>query len=219
MKKFDPLGWIENIVPMPWLHRIIRATMVAIVLVFLVLRIRQYHNFFWKTLWLAETLLFVVLLIAFLVRRDPVDRSRGIREILIPLIGSALPFLLLLTRPNAWITENINRLAAIFLCMTMSTGFTAWAMWVLRHSFSITVEARSLVTRGPFQWVRHPVYLGEMLSATAVVVWRWSWMNTGILLLFGIIQLLRSRWEESKLMKVFPDYRVFAAKSRWFWNA
>jgi len=218
MIKFDPLGWIEHIVPMPWLHRIIRAAMVSVVLVFLVLRIRQYHDFFSKPLWLAETLLFVVLLIAFTVRRDPVNRSQGFREIIIPLVGSLLPFLMLLTRPNPWIAGNANRLVAVFLCMTISTGITAWSMWVLRHSFSITVEARSLVTRGPFRWVRHPVYLGEVLSAAAVVVWRWSWMNFAVLMLFVIIQLLRSWWEESKLMMAFPDYRFFASRSWWFWQ-
>lgn len=191
---------------------------VIIVSVFLVLRVGQYHNYFWKPLWAAETLLFIVLIIAFIVRHNPVERSYGIKEIIVPLIGSVLPFGLLGTIPNIWITGNTTLLTVIFLWMTLATVITIWGMWVLRHSFSITVEVRALVTCRPYCWVRHPVYMGEILAAAAVLVWRWSWLNSAIFLLFVIIQLLRSRWEESKLKKAFPAYNELLAKSRWLWN-
>jgi protein-S-isoprenylcysteine O-methyltransferase Ste14 len=218
MNARDPLGWFARIVPMQLLHRIIRGFMIAVLLVFLFLRIRHYHTFFWKPLWLAETLLFVVLIIAFTIRQDPVDRSRGIKEIVVPLIGSALPFVLLRTEPSFRIAGNRGVLTAIFVWMTFATGLTTWGMWTLRRSFSITVEARELVIIGPYRWVRHPVYLGEMLSAAAVLVWRWSLLNLAVFALFTAIQLLRSRWEETKLLNSFPAYRKFAARSRWFWR-
>ncbi|MDF1554749.1 MAG: methyltransferase, partial [Deferrisomatales bacterium] len=85
------------------------------------------------------------------------------------------------------------------------------------RSFSITVEARALVSRGPYRWVRHPVYLGEMATAAAVALWRWSPRNGVLLALFVAVQLLRSRWEEEKLARVFPAYRVLCRHSRWFW--
>jgi protein-S-isoprenylcysteine O-methyltransferase Ste14 len=218
MIRFDPIGWFEHIVPLPWLHRIIRMAALAVILGFLVVRIGQYHNYFWKPLWAAETLLFTVVVIAFIVRINPVDRSQGIKEIIVPLIGSALPFGLLRTYPSLWIIEDTSRLTAVFLWMTLATFLTTWAMWTLRRSFSITVEARELVTRGPYRWVRHPVYLGEILAASSVVVWRWSWLNLAILTLFVFIQMLRARLEESKLKKAFPDYGNALAGSRWFWN-
>jgi len=218
MIRFDPIGWFERIIPSEWMHRIIRLSAFVIILYFLIIRIGQYHNYFFKPLWLVETLLFTVLVIAFIVRSNPVDRSQGIREIIIPLIGSFLPFCLLKTHPSTLIAGDAGLLTAVFLWMTLATSLTTWGMWTLRHSFSITVEARGLVTRGPYRWVRHPVYLGEILAATSVVVWRWSWINLAILLLFVIIQLLRSRLEESKLEKVFPVYRDILSKSRWFWK-
>jgi protein-S-isoprenylcysteine O-methyltransferase Ste14 len=218
MIKFDPLGWFEHIIPMRWLYRIIRVCALAAVTWFLVVRISQYNYFFCKPLWAAETLLFIVLVIAFIVRSNPVDRSQGIKEIVIPLIGSVLPFGLLRTYPSTWMVGNISLLTTIFLWMTFSTGFTVWGMWALRHSFSITVEARRLVTSGPYRWVRHPVYLGEILTAAAVTVWRWSWQNVAILLIFVTIQLVRACMEESKLVKVFPGYRDSLGRSMWFWK-
>ncbi len=218
MRTFDPFAWFERIISAQWLHRIIRAGAVVVSLAFLVVRIRHYHDYAFKLLWLAETLLYSVLVIAFLVRRDPVDRSRGVFEIIVPLIGSVLPFGLLLTRPSVWIIENKVLMTAVFTWMTLSTVFTAWGMWVLRRSFSITVEARVLVTEKPYCWVRHPIYLGEILAAAAVVVWRWSLPNVGIFLLFVTIQLLRARKEEVKLARTFPAYRDFVGRSWWFWR-
>jgi len=59
----------------------------AVVLGFLVVRIRQYHDYAFKPLWLAEALLFAVLGIAFMVRSDHVDRSSGVVEIIVPAEG------------------------------------------------------------------------------------------------------------------------------------
>ncbi len=216
MNQFDPFGQFERIVPAQWLHRIIRAGMLLVVLFFLVMRIRQYDTFLFKPLWAAETLLYVILAIAFAVRSDPVDRSRGVAEMIIPLTGSVLPFTLLFQTPGAWILGKPVLLKVVFCWMAFATGFTAWSIWTLRRSFSITVEARTLVTRGPYRWVRHPVYLGEILAAAAVVAWRWSLLNLAILVLFVIIQLYRARLEESKLRRMFPEYTTFSSGSKWF---
>lgn len=218
MRTFDPFAWLEQIISAPWVHRIIRAGALAVVLVFLVVRIRHYHDYAFKPLWLAETLLFAVLAFAFMVRRDPVDRSRGVVEIIVPLIGSVLPFGLLLTRPGIWVIEHKFLMTVVFSWMTLSTMFTAWSMWVLRRSFSITVEARVLVTRGPYSLVRHPIYLGEILASAAVVVWRWSLLNVGMFILFVTIQLFRAQREETKLTRTFPAYRDLSSRSWWFWR-
>jgi protein-S-isoprenylcysteine O-methyltransferase Ste14 len=106
----------------------------------------------------------------------------------------------------------------ISLWMTIVTLFTTWGMWTIRRSFSITVEARTLVTAGPYRRIRHPVYLGEMMATLAVMVWRLSALNIMIFVLFVIIQLSRAYLEERKLLSAFPDYREFADGSWWFWK-
>jgi len=213
MNNFDPFGWMEQFMPAQWLHRIIRASMLAVMLCFLVMRLGQYHTFFFKPLWLADTLLFAVLAIAFIVRRDPVGRSRGVAEIIVPLVGSVLPFGLLTTPPSIWMSGNNTLLITISLWMTIATIFTTWSMWILRPSFSITVEARALVTAGHYRWIRHPVSRGEVMAAFAVMVWRVSILNIMIFTLFVIIQALRARGEECKPLSIFPDYRNFAKRN------
>jgi len=215
--QFDPFGWLARVVSEALLHRLIRAGMIVILAVFLVMRVREYYLFALKPLWLAETLLFAVLIADFLLRTIPRDRSRGVREIIFPLVTSLLPFALLLSPPVSWVVASQTLLFGIFWWMTAATGLTVWGMWTLRCAFSITVEARTLVTDGPYRFVRHPVYLGEMLTAAGVAVLRLSPLNVLIFVLIVALQLMRSRWEEAKLARNFPEYRDFAARSPWFW--
>ncbi len=214
---FDPFGWLTRWIPEGILHGCVRAAAVAVLAGFLVLRVGQYHQFALKPLWAVETLLFAVLIAGYLVRRSPVDRARGIKEILVPLLGAVLPFGLLTSPPHPLVASSPVVLHAVFWWMTAATAFTVWGLGTLGRSFSITVEARAPVCGGPYRWVRHPVYLGEMATAVAVALWRWSLPNGVLLVLFIAVQLLRSRWEEEKLARVFPAYQILRQRSRWFW--
>lgn len=215
MGGFDPFGWCEKLIPARYLHLFIRLGVIFILIVFLIHRIGQYKDFLVKPLWVVETLLFVVFLVSYIIRMDPVERSKGYREIVVPLIGGVLPFLLLLTPPSQWIASSPYKVHAVLYWMTAASSLTLWGLWTLRRSFSITVEARGLVTGGPYRWVRHPIYLGEMLTAGGVLVWRFSLENLVIFIIFVQIQILRARWEEGKLMKIFKEYAYYAAQSRW----
>ena len=216
--KFDPFGTVSRYLPERLLHRLIRIAMAGILAVFLWQRIRQYDLFAVKALWLAETALFAVLIIAFLCRTNPVQRSSGVQEIIIPLLGSALPFALLLAPPAPLVTNNRTLFSVLLWGMAAATILTVAGMWTARRAFSITVEARILVTGGPYRLIRHPIYTGEMLAAAAVAGIRFSLQNMAILSLFVAIQLYRSRLEETKLRSTFPGYRDFAAGSWWFWK-
>lgn len=214
---FDPFGVLAHHVPEALIHRLIRAIMVAVLLAFLVLRVTRYSDYRVKALWLVETILFIVLVAAFLCRAPPVDRARGAREIIVPLVGSALPFALLLSPPATFATSRPWLLSALLWEMTSATTLTVAGMWQLRRAFSITIEARVLITGGPYRLVRHPIYLGEMLAAAGVATIRLSAANLLILLLFVTLQLLRARGEEEKLARNFPAYGAYATRSRWFW--
>jgi protein-S-isoprenylcysteine O-methyltransferase Ste14 len=217
MKEFDPFGWLEKFFPAHFLHRLIRIGIIVILIIFLVHRISLYSYYLVKPLWVTETLIYVVFLVSYTIRIDPIERSQGLKEIIIPLIGSVLPFALLLSPPNLLTAGNWLMIYIIFYWMTAATALTIWGLWMLRCSFSITVEVRALITNGPYRWIRHPVYLGEILTALAVTVWRFSALNVVIFTLFVIIQLLRARREEAKLSRVFAAYSIYAARVKWIW--
>ena len=128
-----------------------------------------------------------------------------------------MPFALLFSPPARFVLANHTLNISIFWIMALSTAFTVWGMWSLKRSFSITVEARELVTEGPYRFIRHPIYTGEILATSAVAVWRFSWLNAGLLFLFVILQLARARMEEEKLKRNFPAYEEYAEKVWWVW--
>jgi len=216
---FDPFGWLARFIPERRLHHLLRAGGVILFGAFLVLRLRQYQSFLLKPLWAAETAIFATLLLAYVVRTEPRERSRGVKEILLPLATAALPFALLAAPPSLAVTARRPLLLAVFWAMTFSSALTAWGIWTLRRSFSITVEARDLVTEGPYRWVRHPVYLGEVLSAAVVTAWRPSLTNGVLWVLFAGLQVYRSRLEERKLALAFPEaYPSWARRTWWLWR-
>jgi protein-S-isoprenylcysteine O-methyltransferase Ste14 len=213
---FDPFGWIEKWIPARWLHSIIRIFILTVLCVFLTVHLRRYDHYVLKPLWITEGFIYVTFFLIYSVRTDPRDRSRGFMEIVLPLIGAVLPFALLLSPPVHWIAGFPFRQYLIFYWMALSSCLTLWGLWTLRRSFSITVEVRSLIARGPYRWIRHPIYLGEILAAGAVMIWRFSVINLFIWAAFVCIQMVRARLEERKLRSYFPEYDA-CMKGKWFW--
>jgi len=215
---FDPFGWF-GFLPERLRHRLLQAFVIAVCAALLVLRVREWPHFLFKPLWFAEVLIYVVFIWMYAVRIEPVDRSRGMREIILPLVAGALPFAFLLFPVNREVVSTRERAMALFAAMTLFTSLTIWGMFTLRRAFSVTVEARTLVTGGPYRLVRHPIYTGEALTGAMVVILRFTPANAALFALFIALQLFRSRLEEGKLLRVFPDYRDSVGKSWWFWKA
>lgn len=103
---------------------------------------------------------------------------------------------------------------------TIGLVYSVWGLAYLRRSFSITPEARRLVTGGPYRLSRHPVYLGEITTAIGVNVATAGWPGVLALAYFIGAELLRMRWEEGVLAKAFPaDYPAYAERvPRYFPN-
>ena len=103
---------------------------------------------------------------------------------------------------------------------TIGLVYSVWGLAFLRRSFSITPEARRLVTGGPYRLSRHPVYLGEIATAIGVNLATAGWPGALALVYFVGAELLRMRWEEGVLSKAFPaDYPAYAARvPRYFPN-
>ena len=149
MEEFDPFGWLEKYLPARIIHLLIRISIIAVLIVFLIHRISSYDLYIFKPLWVVETLIFIIFLIIYLIRKDPVNRSRGIKEIIVPLTGGMLPFALLFSPPNVLIAGNLIAIQIIFYWMTAATTLTVWGLWTLRRSFSITVEVRDFSNKRP----------------------------------------------------------------------
>ena len=88
-----------------------------------------------------------------------------------------------------------------------------WSAWYLGKSFSLLPQARTLVTTGPYRFVRHPIYLGGLLITVGEVWLRFSPLVIGLNALFVVAQIVRLRYEEEILDRTFPEYRAYRART------
>ena len=73
--------------------------------------------------------------------------------------------------------------------------------------------ATELVTRGPYRFVRHPMYVAVVLFMGGVAVRSGSWFS--VPLFFGLIALfhVKARWEEEQLDEVFRGYNAYKGRT------
>jgi protein-S-isoprenylcysteine O-methyltransferase Ste14 len=87
------------------------------------------------------------------------------------------------------------------------------AVLALGRCFGVLPEARGLVTSGPYRFVRHPVYLGELGAAAGLVLAAPTAWNLGVLFAFAAAQAVRMRLEERALAAEFTAYAEYAART------
>jgi protein-S-isoprenylcysteine O-methyltransferase Ste14 len=77
----------------------------------------------------------------------------------------------------------------------------AWALYTIRQSFAIFPSTRLLVTGGPYNIVRHPIYSAYLHLAMCVVVLVPTVHNVIVTAIFGLGLFLRARCEEDLLVR------------------
>jgi protein-S-isoprenylcysteine O-methyltransferase Ste14 len=155
--------------------------------------------------------IFVLLLAVFqLFRLRPIRKSDQIWPRLLALTAVCLiPIFMLLERAPANIGFNSAAVVLALVANIMSVVTVSY----LGRSLSIMPEARSLVTSGPYALVRHPLYLCEMIGVFAMVLQYRSLLAVGLLVVFVSVQILRGRVEEAVLVRAFPDFSSYQART------
>ena len=99
--------------------------------------------------------------------------------------------------------------------LLVGIAFTLVSVSTLGRCFGVLPDARGMVTRGPYRFVRHPVYLGELVVTLGFVVPARSWLAaTAALAVLVVAQLVRIRYEETTLQAEFPEYAAYAQRTR-----
>jgi protein-S-isoprenylcysteine O-methyltransferase Ste14 len=92
----------------------------------------------------------------------------------------------------------------------------AWllvSVLTLGPCFGVLPEARGLVMRGPYRFVRHPVYLGEIGAVAGLTLSSSAAWSFAVLGAFVAAQLVRMHMEEDALTAAFPEYRRYATQT------
>ena len=127
--------------------------------------------------------------------------------------------LLALLAWRAWgVPGNVH--TAVAPLLAASAGVALWALTANRPgNFNIRPTPRSggtLVTTGPYRWVRHPMYTSVLLAAAAAA-WQSRRPIDGLLCAALLAVLLaKAVIEERALTRRFADYRAYKARTTRF---
>jgi protein-S-isoprenylcysteine O-methyltransferase Ste14 len=97
-------------------------------------------------------------------------------------------------------------------------GFCLWgvARIQLGSSFSVTAQAKKLVTTGLYSKFRHPVYFFGGIGYLGLLLALGNWIVLAIFLAFNCFQIPRMRSENRVLAEAFgEEYRRYRART-WF---
>ena len=94
------------------------------------------------------------------------------------------------------------------LLTSIGLAIALWARAALGRNWSGTItfkEDHELIQRGPYAWVRHPIYSGLLLMALGTALD--STRPTSFVFLAGLFALLvlKARAEERLMLRHFPD--------------
>lgn len=100
-----------------------------------------------------------------------------------------------------------------FALVIVGLALLTWAHQTLSASFSGNLEIREqhkLVTTGPYQWVRHPIYSAIFLWSAGLALITANWFIGLIPLTFALFFILRVPLEEKMMVEAFGnEYRAY----------
>jgi protein-S-isoprenylcysteine O-methyltransferase Ste14 len=155
--------------------------------------------------------------------REKLDRTQEgvLMMIAIRLVGlilwlSVFTFMITPSR-MAWASTPLPeslRWTGVFLGVLAAIA----ELWTLRSlgpnltDTVVTRQAHTLVTRGPYRWVRHPFYDCMVLFVISVALMMANWFVLAAGVVTFVLLAARSRTEEQKLLDRFGEpYRAYRA--------
>ena len=160
----------------------------------------------WTSLfWMFSEGAVVVL---FVFRRPSSNISQSPWDWFAGLSGS---FLVLLVRPGGQAVAPDSVGFALQLC---GTAFEMYGKAVLGRSFGIVAANRGVVREGPYRIVRHPIYLGYLVTHVGFLLSNGSAWNLAVYAAVYFFQIARIRAEE-RILASDGSYREYLQRVRY----
>jgi protein-S-isoprenylcysteine O-methyltransferase Ste14 len=164
-----------------------------------------------RSVGILLTVAFYVLAICCYLRRGPaVATSDSVTAHAAAITATWLPLALPLLHGAPSGQERQALADALLICGMV------WAVWSLRYldrNVSVLAQARTVVARGPYRWVRHPLYAGEIVAALGIAIAADSYPALALWIALCGLQIYRAVREEQVLLQACPAYRSYRSRT------
>ena len=103
--------------------------------------------------------------------------------------------------------------AALATALTwLGIALVVWAILVFGRGVTpspLPSNKAQLRTRGPYRWIRHPMYTGVILLMAGSAIGRRNWFAAVLWLVLVVFFLAKMRWEERRLVETYPGYSSY----------
>lgn len=154
----------------------------------------------------ASLLVSALIVVLTLFRSQPIGESATWTGRISSIAGTYLSLLLPLM-PQGYEVGMLQAIGSIMIAIGLCGS--AYCLSFLGRSFSIDAQARELVSRGPYAFVRHPLYVAELFAMTGLVLIKQSLPALGLLYTIAALQFWRARNEERVLSAFIPSYASY----------
>lgn len=159
----------------------------------------------------ALALTFYVLVIWCYLRRGPaIATSSSITGHAAAVLGTWILSALPLIHGAA---PDVSRQIVSDVLVVSGTAWAAWSVASLGRNISVLAQARGVADTGPYRWVRHPLYLGEIVSSLGLALAANSYAAIGLWLAMCGLQVYRAMREEQVLLRALPAYRSYRSRT------
>ncbi len=159
----------------------------------------------------ATLLLFFFTLVLFtMLRSRPIAKAPGLMPRITALTGTFLLMVLPLF-PHRELSAEMNMVSSAIILA--GNCIAAYVICRLGRSISIMAEARKVVTHGPYNVIRHPLYLAEEVAVIGSFLQYASPWTALLVAAHWLLQMARMRNEERVLCATFPDYRGYMERT------
>jgi len=137
--------------------------------------------------------------------------ANPVKSYLLVTIQFVAIFIILLTGPL------IARQPLLFGLQLIGGLIGVWAVLVMHagtlHVLPDVRATGQLVHRGPYRYIRHPMYLAVLLTMLALVLAAFSVLRFGSWLLLAVDILAKITYEEQLLRSHYPTYATYQQRS------
>ena len=147
-----------------------------------------------------------------LTRRAPAAQDRS------PLAGAAV--LVTYAYPYAqvaylrWVSGDSGWPTAGLVLVTLAACVSLASLLTLGRRFGVRPAVRGLATRGPYRFVRHPMYLAYVVADIGYNLQEWN-VGTAMLTIAGWASLVYRILAEERMLAQHPGWPAYIASVRY----